>query len=433
MKLSFAILFAISLPALPQLQAIDFARDIRPILSDKCFSCHGPDQKHRKADLRLDQKEDVFQDRDGVIAFVPKDLQKSESWLRIVSDDEDELMPPPKAKKPLSNEEKQLIKKWIESGAEWTEHWSFTRPTKPEAPAIEGPKDSALSTIDQFTAATLKQEGKTFSPIADKRTLIRRLTFDLTGLPPTLEEISAFVADDSPLGYEKVVDRLLASPHFGERMALFWLDAARYGDTSVMHADGPRNMWPWRDWVVDSFNQNRPYDQFSIEQLAGDLLPDPTNDQLVATGFNRNHPSSDEGGAIAEELRVGYVADRVKTTANVWLGLSMECAQCHDHKYDPISQKEYFQFYAYFNNTTDPGMQTRKGNQAPIVDVVTKVEEGKLEAIDQKEMRIVFFCQKQNFCNGGHHFGWFYSAPVNCFENIFLFQMSNSVGHILIL
>lgn len=384
MKLSFAILFAISLPALPQLQAIDFARDIRPILSDKCFSCHGPDEKHRKADLRLDQKEDVFQDRDGVIAFVPKDLQKSESWLRIVSDDEDELMPPPKAKKPLSNEEKQLIKKWIESGAEWTEHWSFTRPTKPEAPAIEGPKDSALSTIDQFTAATLKQEGKTFSPIADKRTLIRRLTFDLTGLPPTLEEISAFVADDSPLGYEKVVDRLLASPHFGERMALFWLDAARYGDTSVMHADGPRNMWPWRDWVVDSFNQNRPYDQFSIEQLAGDLLPDPTNDQLVATGFNRNHPSSDEGGAIAEELRVGYVADRVKTTANVWLGLSMECAQCHDHKYDPISQKEYFQFYAYFNNTTDPGMQTRKGNQAPIVDVVTKVEEGKLEAIDQK-------------------------------------------------
>ena len=369
---------------LAPLHAIDFARDIRPILSDKCFSCHGPDEKHRKADLRLDQKEEAFLDRDGVAAFVAGDLQKSESWLRIISEDEDDLMPPPKAKKPLTPQEKQLIRKWIESGAEWTEHWSFTLPAKPAVPPANDSKIAELHPIDSFVHAALKREGKSLSPLTDKRTLIRRITFDLTGLPPTLEEIEAFVKDTSPQAYEKVVDRLLASPHFGERMALFWLDAARYGDTSVMHADGPRDMWPWRDWVVKSFNENRPYDQFSIEQLAGDLLPDPTNEQLVATGFNRNHPSSDEGGAISEELRVGYVADRVKTTANVWLGLSMECAQCHDHKYDPISHKEYFQFFAYFNNTTDPGMQTRKGNQAPIVEVVTEVEEDKLEAIEKK-------------------------------------------------
>ncbi len=368
-----------------QSNAVDFARDIRPILSDKCFSCHGPDEKHRKADLRLDQKLDAFLERDGVAAFVAGDLMKSESWQRIISDDEDELMPPPKAKKPLSPKEKKLIRKWLESGAEWTEHWSFTIPEKTNPPAItETAKDQNTSPIDQFTVATLKEAGKNLSPSADKRTLLRRITFDLTGLPPTLEEVESFIADSSDDAYSKVVDRLLASPHFGERMALFWLDAARYGDTSVMHADGPRDMWPWRDWVVKAFNENQPYDQFSIEQLAGDLLPTPTNEQLVATGFNRNHPSSDEGGAISEELRVGYVADRVKTTANVWLGLSMECAQCHDHKYDPISQKEYFQFFAYFNNTADPGMQTRKGNQSPTVEVVTEVEEGKLHEIENR-------------------------------------------------
>ncbi len=359
---------------------VDFARDIRPILSDKCFFCHGPDEENRKAKLRLDLKSEAFADKGGITAIVPGNLGKSESWHRIISEDPDELMPPPKAKKPLSEEEIKLIELWIESGAEWTEHWSFTAPTKPEPPSIEF---SLENPIDRFIQAELAEDVLNPSPEADRRTLLRRITFDLTGLPPTLEELEAFLSDESETAYEKIVDRLLASPHFGERMALMWLDAARYGDTSVMHADGPRDMWPWRDWVVEAYNKNQPYDQFSIEQIAGDLLPEPTNAQLIASGFNRNHPSSDEGGAIAEELRVSYVADRVKTTSNVWLGLSMECVQCHDHKYDPISHREYYQFYAFFNNTTDPGMQTRKGNQAPLVEVVTEVEEDKLKAIEK--------------------------------------------------
>jgi hypothetical protein len=366
-------------------EEVDFARDIRPILSDKCFFCHGPDEEHRKAKLRLDLKSDAFADKDGVTAFVAGSIEKSESWHRIISDDPDEVMPPPKVKKPLSEKEIELIRKWIEGGAEWTEHWSFTAPAKPEPPSVKPEWEKEIQNpIDRFILSELTGENVAPSPEADRRTLLRRITFDLTGLPPTSEERKAFLEDKSENAYETVVDRLLASPHFGERMALMWLDAARYGDTSVMHADGPRDMWPWRDWVVNAYNKNQPYDQFSIEQIAGDLLPEPTNAQLIASGFNRNHPSSDEGGAIPEELRVSYVADRVKTTSNVWLGLSMECVQCHDHKYDPISQKEYYQFYAYFNNTTDPGMQTRKGNQAPFVEVVTEVEEDKLTEVEKK-------------------------------------------------
>ncbi|MDF2375748.1 MAG: DUF1553 domain-containing protein [Verrucomicrobiales bacterium] len=365
--------------------AIDFGRDIRPILSDKCFFCHGPDEEERKAKLRLDLKADAFAMKDGVAAFVAGDLEKSEAWHRILSKDADEVMPPPEVHKPLSDQEKDLIRRWIESGADWTEHWSFIAPEKSEAPAVaQSHRNEVANPIDAFILAEVGAKKFIPSELADRRTLIRRITFDLTGLPPTLEEVDAFLADESPDAYEKVVDRLLASSHFGERMALMWLDAARYGDTSVMHADGPRDMWPWRDWVVNAFNENQPYDQFSIEQIAGDLIPNATNPQIVASGFNRNHPSSDEGGAIAEELRVSYVADRVKTTANVWLGLSMECAQCHDHKYDPISHKEYFQFYAYFNNTADPGMQTRKGNQAPVTEVVTELEEIRLAEVEKK-------------------------------------------------
>ncbi|MDF1657691.1 MAG: DUF1553 domain-containing protein [Verrucomicrobiales bacterium] len=364
---------------------IDFGRDIRPILSDKCFFCHGPDEEERKAKLRLDTKAEAFASRDGIAAFVAGAIEQSEAWHRIVSTDPDELMPPPESNKPLSDKEIDLIRRWIEGGADWTEHWSFIAPEKSESPAVaESHRDEVVNPIDAYILAEAGAKKLIPANSADRRTLIRRISFDLSGLPPTLEEVDAFLSDESPEAYEKVVDRLLASSHFGERMALMWLDAARYGDTSVMHADGPRDMWPWRDWVVNAFNQNQPYDQFSIEQLAGDLIPNATNSQLVASGFNRNHPSSDEGGAIAEELRVSYVADRVKTTSNVWLGLSMECAQCHDHKYDPISHKEYFQFYAYFNNTADPGMQTRKGNQAPVAEVVTELEEDKLKAIEIK-------------------------------------------------
>ncbi|MCB1232864.1 MAG: DUF1553 domain-containing protein [Verrucomicrobiae bacterium] len=359
---------------------IDFARDIRPILSENCIYCHGPDEEHREADLRLDLKDPAFANHDGMTAFVPGDLEKSEAWYRINTADESELMPPSDSNKLLTPEQIDLLKRWIESGAEWTDHWAFVAPEKPEPPAVT----EAASPIDRFILAKLEQKGLTPSPEADRRTLIRRLTLDLTGLPPTPAEVDAFLADQSPDAYEALVNRLLESKHFGERMATYWLDAARYGDTSVMHADGPRDMWPWRDWVVNAFNDNEPFDQFSIEQIAGDLLPNATVSQQIASGFNRNHPSSDEGGAIPEELRVSYVVDRVKTTSNVWLGLSMECAQCHDHKYDPVSQKEYYQLYAYFNNTTDPGMQTRKGNQVPVVEVVTEVEEDKLAGIEKK-------------------------------------------------
>lgn len=380
MKTPLFILTTILIPAFTVNSAeVDFARDIRPILSDKCFFCHGPDEEHREADLRLDLKEEAFREIDGIAAFRAGNVEGSEAWHRIMTDEEDDLMPPPESNKTLTKKEKELIRAWIESGAGWTEHWSFIPPQKKKITADE----KGISAIDILIREKLKTESLDPSEGTDKRTLIRRLSFDLTGLPPTPGEIDEFLKETSADAVEKQVDRLLASPHFGERMALMWLDAARYGDTSVMHADGPRDMWPWRDWVVNAFNQNQPYDQFSIEQIAGDLLPNATNAQLIASGFNRNHPSSDEGGAIAEELRVSYVADRVKTTSNVWLGLSMECAQCHDHKYDPISQKEYYQFYAYFNNTEDPGMQTRKGNQAPIVEVVTNVEEDALKEIEE--------------------------------------------------
>ena len=364
--------------------AIDFGRDIRPILSDKCFFCHGPDEEERKASLRLDLRSDAFAEKNGFAAFVAGDADASEAWHRIISDDPDDVMPPPEVKKPMTPEEKELIRRWLEEGADWTEHWSFLTPEKTEPPVLSKSRaKEVINPIDSFILAELDGRKYPPSPLADRRTLIRRVTFDLTGLPPTPEEVDAFLADPSDTAYETVVDRLLASPHFGERMALMWLDAARYGDTSVMHADGHRDMWPWRDWVVNAFNNNQPYDQFSIEQLAGDLIPEASNSQIVASGFNRNHPSSDEGGAIAEELRVSYVADRVKTTANVWLGLSMECAQCHDHKYDPISHIEYFQFYAYFNITADPGMQSRRGNQAPVTEVVTELEEDKLAELEK--------------------------------------------------
>jgi len=353
--------------------SIDFSRDIRPILSDQCFVCHGPDDKHRKAKLRLDTKEGAAADHDGVRAIDFEKPENSEILFRITSDDEDEVMPPSDFNKSLTAEQKSLLKRWIESGAQWEEHWAFE-------PAVV--KGAEKSSIDHFVEKRLKKEGLEFSPEADPHVLIRRVTFDLTGLPPTREEVLGFLGaakkDGTEKAYEALVNRLLASPHYGERMALAWMDAARYGDSSVMHADGPRDMWPWRDWVISAYNSNMPFDQFTTEQLAGDLIPNATVAQKVASGFNRNHATSDEGGAIPEELRVEYVVDRVKTTATVWMGLTMECAQCHDHKYDPISQKEYYQFFAYFNNTSDPGMQSRKGNQAPVVEVVDPVRAGKI-------------------------------------------------------
>jgi hypothetical protein len=357
--------------------AARFNRDVRPILSANCFFCHGPDEKHRKADLRLDTEAGVK------AAFGGDELGEIEAWRRITSSDPDEKMPPPSSHKKLTPAEIQTLQKWIDAGASWEGHWAFLAPARPAAPTVAD-KDWIRSPIDAFILARLQREGLAPAEPADRERLLRRVTFDLTGLPPTIEEIDAFLADKSPGAYERVVDRLLASERYGERMALAWMDAARYGDSSVFHADGPRDMWPWRDWVIAAYNANMPFDQFTIEQLAGDLLPEATLDQKIATGFNRNNATTDEGGAIAEEYRVEYAVDRVKTTSMVWLGLTMECAQCHDHKYDPISQRDYYQFFAYFNQAADPGMQSRGGNQSPLVNVLDAAKQKQAATYQQQ-------------------------------------------------
>ncbi|MDX1564456.1 MAG: DUF1553 domain-containing protein, partial [Phycisphaeraceae bacterium] len=307
-------------------------------------------------------------------------LEGSEAWQLIVSPDADEKMPPPEAKKPLTQREISILKQWIEQGAPWSDHWSFVPPKKPPLPKISDPKWPKNS-IDHFVMAQLDRRKLSPSPQADRRTLIRRVSFDLRGLPPTPQQVKRFVEDQAPDAYEKMIDRMLASRHFGERMALMWLDAARYGDTSVYHADGPRDMWAWRDGVIRSYNANKPFNQFSTEQIAGDLIPNATLEQKIASGFNRNNGTTDEGGLIEEEYRVEYAVDRVKTTSMVWLGLSMECAQCHEHKFDPISQTDYYRFFAFFNVSEDRGKQTRKGNAKPMVSVPDPEKQKRLQSV----------------------------------------------------
>lgn len=391
MKLSplVVLLFASQLFASPlSADEIDFNRDIRPILSDNCILCHGPSESTREADLRLDVRDHAVDS--GML--VPGQPDDSEVIARVFSTDPDQVMPPPSSNKRLTDSQRSLLKTWIAEGAAYQQHWSFV---PPQRAAGLGP----FHAIDHFVGKRLRDAGLAFSPEADPRTLIRRVSLDLIGTPPTPLEVEGFLVDAKSRGtrvaYEALVDRLLASQSYGERMALAWLDAARYGDTSVMHADGPRDMWPWRDWVINAYNTNMPFDQFTTEQLAGDLIPDASVQQKVASGFNRNHATSDEGGAFAEELRVEYVVDRVQTTSTVWLGLTMECAQCHDHKYDPISQQEYYQFFAYFNNTADPGMQTRNGNQSPVVAVVDQQRERRLadlqNQIDQQTAELTAY------------------------------------------
>jgi hypothetical protein len=377
--LPFSLLLAISFfGSVAAADPVRFDRDIRPILSDKCFFCHGPDREHREADLRLDLEELAKEQ-----AIVPGDADASELIVRILSGDPDSIMPPPDANKELSQEERELLIRWVNEGANWTQHWSFMPPQPPRRPQVKD-RNWIGNPIDEFALAKMEAKGLTPSVEASREKLIRRLTFDLTGLPPTLAEIDAFLADRSADAYEKVVDRLLQSSHYGERMALMWLDAARYGDTSVYHADGPRDMWAWRDAVIKAYNDNLPFDQFSIQQLAGDLIPDATIEQKILSGFNRNNGTTDEGGAIAEEYRVEYAVDRVKTTATVWMGLTMECAQCHDHKYDPISQEDYYKFYAFFNVSDDGGMQTRKGNATPKLDVPDPEKQRQLPVVQSQ-------------------------------------------------
>jgi len=328
---------------------LEFSRDIRPILSNACFDCHGPDAGTREADLRLDTQEGAFAPRDGQPAFVPGKPAESEALRRILSTDPDEQMPPPTAKRKLTEAQIALLREWVEQGARWSTHWSYNPPVRPDVPETKQP-DSVRNAIDRFVQARLEREGLAPAPEADRVTLLRRLSLDLIGLPPTIEEVDAFVADDRPDAYERQVDRLLASPHYGERWGRHWLDAARYADSDGYEKDKPRQVWFYRDWVTGALNRDLPYDQFVIEQLAGDLLPHPTQDQLVATGFLRNSMVNEEGGIDPEQFRMEAMFDRMDAIGKSILGLTIQCAQCHSHKYDPLTQEEYYRLFAFLNN-----------------------------------------------------------------------------------
>jgi Protein of unknown function (DUF1553)/Protein of unknown function (DUF1549)/Planctomycete cytochrome C len=365
---------------------IEFNRDIRPILSDNCYTCHGPAKSTRKADLRFDSEESAKEDRGGYRAIAPGKPAESELLKRVTSADDSKRMPPQSTNKKLSPRQIELLRQWIAEGAVWQQHWAFLAPQRPTLPVVENtswPKNP----VDQFILFRLEREGLPPMPEASPETLIRRVTLDLTGLPPTLAEIDDFLRDCASAkpqaqdrAYRKVVERLLASPRYGERMVLDWLDAARYSDTNGYQTDGTRAMWPWRDWAINAFNKNMPFDQFTVEQIAGDLLPKPTIPQKIATGFHRNHMLNGEGGRIAEESRVDYVVDRVDTTGTVWLGLTVGCGRCHDHKYDPVSQKEYYQLFAYFNNIAEVGgVDRRSGTAAPVLELPTPEQQQRID------------------------------------------------------
>jgi hypothetical protein len=359
------VLFA---PALLHAAPVEFARDILPILSDNCYKCHGPDEGGRKADLRLDTKEGIYRTKDDVTVVVPGKIAESDLITRIFSTDPDEVMPSPKSNRTLSDEQKQLLKRWVEEGAKWGRHWAFER-MRHSPMLIHG------NPIDTLVAMRLNEEGLVFSPLADKERLIRRVTFDLTGLPPTLAEIDAFLGDASPQAYESVVDRLLASPHYGERLAGDWLDVARFADTGGYQADRPRAMWAYRDWVIKAFNENLPWDKFATWQLAGDLLPNATKEQRLATAFNRLHSQTEEGGVVGEEFRVAYVVDRVDTFGTAFLGLTFECSRCHDHKFDPITQKDFYSLFAMFQNIDESGQTTYFTDAMPVPTLLLSTDE----------------------------------------------------------
>ncbi len=370
---------------------IDFNHDIRPILSDNCFHCHGPDDKERKGKLRLDVRDEALKPaKSGEHAIVPGDAEKSHLLARILTKDEDEVMPPTKSGKKLTAQQVELLKRWIQDGAKYQGHWAFAKPERPELPPVKNTKWSR-NEIDRFILARLEKEGLKPTAEADKVTLIRRVTLDLTGLPPTPAEVDAFLADKSKDDYEKLVDRLLKSPRYGEHMAKYWLDAARYADSHGYHIDSERSMWKWRDWVVEAFNQNKPYDQFTIEQLAGDLLPEATIEQKVASGYVRANMSTGEGGAIVEEYQAKYGFDRTETTGTIWMGLTLTCARCHTHKYDPITHHEYYGLYSYFNNLNESVMDGNKPNPDPFIKLPSEEQSRR-----QSELKkLVFGGQKK--------------------------------------
>lgn len=370
------------LGALAASPPVDFDRVIRPILSNNCFQCHGPDESQRKSRLRLDDVKSALQPAEsGAAAVVPGKPDDSELVRRIFSDKPDEVMPPPDSGKSLKPEQKDALKAWVAAGAPARTHWSYAAPHRPDLPTV---KDESwpMNEIDRFVLAKLESQGLHPSSPADKATLIRRVTLDLLGLPPSPADVDAFVADSRENAYELLVDKLLANPHFGERMAMDWLDAARYADTHGYHIDSGRDMTLWRDWVIQSFNRNLAFDEFTVWQLAGDLLPNATTEQKIASGFNRNHMINFEGGAIPDEYHNAYIINRVNTTTTVWLGMTVACAQCHEHKYDPITQREYYQLYAFFYNVPENGLDGSKGNAAPVLKVPSDEQTRQLAQLD---------------------------------------------------
>src|SRR5436190_5129283 len=364
--------------------AVDFDRDIHPILSDKCFACHGPDEKERKAKLRLDRKDEVFKQlKSGGYAVVPGHPEKSDLLARLTTKDEDDLMPPPKSGKKLTPAQIDLLRRWVAEGAAWQRHWAFVKPERPPLPAIKN-KKWPRQEMDYFVLARMEKEGLQPSPEADKTTLIRRASFDLTGLPPTPQEVDAFLADKSPEAYDKLVDRLLDSPCYGEHEARYWLDAARYADSHGFHIDSDRSMWKYREWLINAFNQNMRFDEFTTEQLAGDLLPGATTDQKIASGYVRCNMSTGEGGAIEEEYKSKYTFDRVETTSTIWLGLTMTCARCHTHKYDPIQHREYYGLYALFNNLDESIMDGNRPNPDPFIKLPSREQAERQEWLSER-------------------------------------------------
>ena len=378
-----ALLLALAWSALADAK-ISFNREIRPILSEQCFSCHGFDAKHRKADLRLDTREGALADNDGVRAIIPGDPAKSELWQRLLSTDPEEVMPPPEAHKPkLTAKQKETLRRWIEEGAPYEPHWAFTAPQRPAL------KEKGPAAIDALIDSGLKEAGLKASAEASPDKLLRRLSLDLTGLPPTPAELDAFLkarAKDPQAAYAAAVDRLLASPAYGERWGRWWLDQARYADSNGYSIDAPRSIWKYRDWVVNSLNADLPFDRFTIEQLAGDLLPDAGEAQRIATGFHRNTPLNQEGGIDVEQFRIDSVIDRVGTTGTVWLGLTVGCAQCHDHKFDPITQKEFYRMFAFFNNQEEPTMKVSDParDEAKLAAAIREADQALATFLDQR-------------------------------------------------
>jgi hypothetical protein len=379
---------------LPIPDQVSYNLHIRPILSENCFACHGPDANKREAGLRLDVPEEAFkalESSSGIFALVPKSPLESHAYIRLISTDETEQMPPPGSNLKLTDREIALIEKWIKQGAVYQPHWAFIPPRKDALPNIKD-KNWPKNPIDYYVLAAQEGRGLRPNPHADREQLLRRVTFDLTGLPPSLDEMERFLSDKEDGAYERVVESLLASKAYGEKMAVHWMDISRYADSHGYQDDYYRTQWPWRDWVIHAFNQNMPYDQFVTWQLAGDLLPNPSKEQILATGFNRNHKITEESGAIDEEYRVSYVLDRTNTLGKALIGLTLECAQCHDHKYDPISQKEYFQMYAFFNNVSEvgieessPGFSRKSPAKHPMMEITDEDVEGILSFLNRPD------------------------------------------------